>query len=830
MTQQISLVPNEMLSLIPKFSGEPQLLNLFINKAEYVLSAYAQQQDNPHQTQYVFHAISSRLIDKAAHLLSERQDVNTWSSLKDLLILHFGDPRSEECIAIELESMKIKSGESYHDFCCRIQQVRSTLFAKVNLLQDEGVKAAKMIIYNNTCLNVFMYNLPENLIRTVRLKGSNTLENALSVVTEEVNFQFQYDAKNKNKTQPAQVSQTPFTRTAQNFRFIPSGAGFGPFPQQSRNPFIQQFQPNKFGFTPKPQFGYRPPNQNQGFRFGIPNQNNFKFGIPNNQNFKFGIPNQQNFRFGIPNQNARFNFPMNHPWYRQNFNNPQQNITSECTDIKVQTEHIKNITIQKFRQLIPSVRQKRGLLNPIGSLIKVLTGNLDNEDAIRYDSQISKLQQQQHSVSMKIALITEIMGSVANVTNATKNNFIQLDKEIHDLKILLNESIQTSQSINKVIHVYSLFLHNFQMLYIKLDEIETAVAFSKVGTLHQSIIDTDEFMTVLRKIELTDKLVYPVELNNLIRIEQCVELKAFSKENQITFIIEVPLVRSESYHYYRVLSLPVTDNLNLTTLIIPKYPYLIVNQSKALSLSHSCLEIERSIFMCHEDSIVPPTMEDVCITDLLKFVINTTMCSPIHVDITKFKLQPIESNRWIFYCKTATLMTSQCGEDVTRTYVEGTYILTIEDACEITIQNVTLKQHRSKAGNVLYEKLPIIDLPSLSTSKPVVSKKPLNLDEIDLQTLQSLSHVLKNSESELVSEVSTYGSVVNARNISIGTLLLYVIIILSIFIYSFKRFKNFILSDRNHQRAENHPSDNSNLMEGGVMYSGPTAGTVRVPT
>lgn len=67
---------------------------------------------------------------------------------------------SEECIAIELETLKINSGESYLDFRNRIQHTRSTLIAKVNVIDD------------NMALNVFLYNLPEDLLRIVRLKGA----------------------------------------------------------------------------------------------------------------------------------------------------------------------------------------------------------------------------------------------------------------------------------------------------------------------------------------------------------------------------------------------------------------------------------------------------------------------------------------------------------------------------------------------------------------------------------------------------------------------------------------------------------------------------------
>lgn len=344
--EQIRVVPKDLLCLIPKFEGEENLLNLFIRKAQYIYAGFADS-NNPVQSLYVFYAITSRLAGRAAALLSEREDVNTWDVLRDLLIQHFGDPRSEECIAIELEQLKLKHGESYKEFCHRIQHMRSTLFAKVNLLRDEGVKAAKMIIYNNMCMNVFLFNLPEDLIRVVRLKQCGSLEIALSVVIEEVNFINQCSAKKQTKPAP----------TPQNFK-----------PTQSMQPAIlPSFAPNfKFG---NPQFGqpnkFQTPNQN--FKFGIPHQPQItpRFGSPNQQNpsgwkfnqnsgpqnYRFGIPNQQQkFGFGIPTQNQGFRPPMNnfarHPPGFQPQNNfkfgiPHQNVQSQKptldTDVSMRT-------------------------------------------------------------------------------------------------------------------------------------------------------------------------------------------------------------------------------------------------------------------------------------------------------------------------------------------------------------------------------------------------------------------------------------------------------------------------------------------------------------
>lgn len=276
--ETITPIPGEMLKLIPLFDGDKRHLNLFIRKSEYVIVRY---RGSAFQDLYVYHAVTSRLTGDAAALLSEREDVASWSELKQLLEQHFGDPRSEECIAIELENLKIKHGESFLDFCNRIQSVRSNLMSKINMIQDEPLKKSKIIISNSKALEVFLYNLPEDMVRIVRLNAPKTLEDALRIVLEEVNFHERYNLRNKN------TNPKPFTFPKSGDFQIKVGQHFA-----NNSPFLQKptlhqrfgaLQPNKPGqnFKPlfqinKPQFGYRPPfniaPQQFGYRPQINNQ------------------------------------------------------------------------------------------------------------------------------------------------------------------------------------------------------------------------------------------------------------------------------------------------------------------------------------------------------------------------------------------------------------------------------------------------------------------------------------------------------------------------------------------------------------------------------
>lgn len=340
---EIIAIPNEILRLIPLYGGDKRQLNLFLRKSEYVISKY---RGSEVQNLYVYHAVTSRLTDNAAALLSEREDVLSWSELRTLLEQHFGDPRSEQCISLELEGLKLKSGETYLDFCNRIQSVRSLLISKVNLISDASMKTAKITIYNDISLKVFLYNLPEEMVRIVRLRSPNTLEDALKIVLEEVNFHEQYKIRNK-------ISANTNTNTKPIFTAENQGFKFGHFtPNKNLNPgFSQKFNfgipqtSNKFQSTPQ-QLGYRPPfnkfqsaPQQFGFR---PNVTNQQFGykpiLPQQQ---FGYrPNMLPQQFGY-----KPNFSNQQFGYRPNFNSQQfgyrppqiQDPRHQTTDISMRT-------------------------------------------------------------------------------------------------------------------------------------------------------------------------------------------------------------------------------------------------------------------------------------------------------------------------------------------------------------------------------------------------------------------------------------------------------------------------------------------------------------
>lgn len=193
-------VSAEMIKFIPEFTGSPRKLGTFIKKCEYILTNYGEDNNVPQMT-YLFHLITSRLGGEAADLVGSREHIESWEELRELLALHFGDRRTEDCLAKELEKIRLNRGESYEELFKRIQQTRNDLMAKVSETNANAhMRLSKRAIYDHTAFKVFLSNLPMYLNRWVRMRNVSTLEQALEIVLEDQNYQSSNDFVNMSPT------------------------------------------------------------------------------------------------------------------------------------------------------------------------------------------------------------------------------------------------------------------------------------------------------------------------------------------------------------------------------------------------------------------------------------------------------------------------------------------------------------------------------------------------------------------------------------------------------------------------------------------------------
>ncbi|KAK9702276.1 Baculovirus F protein [Popillia japonica] len=95
-------------------------------------------------------------------------------------------------------------------------------------------------------------------------------------------------------------------------------------------------------------------------------------------------------------------------------------------------DHLQEGIENLIEQILPNHRQRRGIINGLGSIIKVITGNMDQEDAERINQQIQDLQQGQKNnakvLKKQISLAKNAIVSFNNTISNLKHNQIILTK------------------------------------------------------------------------------------------------------------------------------------------------------------------------------------------------------------------------------------------------------------------------------------------------------------------------------------------------------------------------------------------------------------------
>lgn len=472
----------------------------------------------------------------------------------------------------------------------------------------------------------------------------------------------------------------------------------------------------------------------------------------------------------------------------------------------------------QINQLNPLIynRPKRGLLDGLGSIVKAITGNLDQSDAEKYDQAISTLSNNQ--VRLKTAVkeqITLLQKSIRIFENNTQ--ILSHNQKVLESRIMQIEQVLKSAELGNA-QVYEYFLIQmiisqinaaYQAIYDVLERIEVAITFAKLNTFHNSIADPKDLLEEVKTISghLTkNKLPFEPILENILLFEKTLNIKSYSKKNQIIFILEVPIVENEIYNYYHLYSLPTPENTAFK-IIVPQAKFLILNEQSYMFSNTKCQEVDKTEFICHEANPVKIHKEEEapCEVQMLKFMKNVTTCQHIPTIIDSIKTQKLEGNQWILVVPGTTVAVQKCGINSDNVPLKGTYLLEINPYCEVWVKDIKIQNYQDNEKVFKPIILPKLINNHISTEKSTVNFKPLRIDSINLDEVKYIQGALElqNKNLNSISNVP-----IHFDNISVWTIIIY-ILIATVIIYGLyqlyqKKVKN--VSKPQENQVENLPN------------------------
>lgn len=444
-------------------------------------------------------------------------------------------------------------------------------------------------------------------------------------------------------------------------------------------------------------------------------------------------------------------------------------------NILLRTETLTQITLNKLKNLHPHIRSKRGLLNIVGKANKWLFGTLDSDDGERYNNIINKLKNDHkniiNEVNMQISLSKNLINNYNKTITILSKNQENLNYGLRLFQNAMNKQISNLHDYISLQGILTQINLDCQNIITFLDNIEDAIMFAKLNTLHNSILPSSELEHMLNYLKSIYNENQIPKFKNILSYYQFFGTQISFSNTKLIFAIHVPIVQSNIFTFYHLY--PIIQNHKV---FIPKYPYLaraVRNQFE----ESICPKLEDT-FYCIEDF----HPEDRCTLQLIEDQ-SIENCDTLNINVQEAVVQQITQNEVLILPNGKDRIFSKCKIDQ---YIEidKPSLIKIPEKCEIEINNKKyFNDVQIDEGKPLI--LPSIKFEQINTlnNYETINISRINMEEI--YQLRKMANQLIPVWEESLAEKST----------PIISIILFVMVILTlVFVLYKKKIFNPILA------------------------------------
>ncbi|ABY65853.1 fusion protein [Orgyia leucostigma nucleopolyhedrovirus] len=407
-----------------------------------------------------------------------------------------------------------------------------------------------------------------------------------------------------------------------------------------------------------------------------------------------------------------------------------------------------NLMLQDVQAQRATRRQKRGILNFVGSIDKFLFGVMDQNDA-------------------------NLLHKLAKSDNALNNQVKQLTDELISLSSYMEHSqcVEQHQNdaciyIDSKMNLLKAQIDEIDLLYTNLDRAVDNALVNKVNSLIMTPKRLLKELTSVTKY-LPPKTAWPVSLeldnmHNLINNDIIKSHVFLTKDRKLLFILEMPLIGQQLYNVYQVVPIPFCVN-SKCAVIVPDSKYLAVSSNRQ---SYARLEDDTTkvcktaigALLCFKPKIVHDASQ-ATLCDIKILLDNNaadadTVVKNCDVRVGHFDVQifhPISYyNNWLYVLQKDTRVDFDCSADVSvppvvlKTGVGILRGLNLNFTCKLVTSKMELTVVQMKSKPISISILPISTSFNLSATLT-------DLDTFELNTFKSnddLDHKNLNGMTE----------------------------------------------------------------------------------
>lgn len=393
---------------------------------------------------------------------------------------------------------------------------------------------------------------------------------------------------------------------------------------------------------------------------------------------------------------------------------------------------------RKMQSLFPEKRTRRGLINPLGSLVKFISGNLDQEDAKEIHNSLLELESNQNKIVKKVnkqmSLTSNLMQNINETMTSVTRNQKLIETKIDDLRTGLNEFTFSYVHYLEIHEILNEIKLNLDSLLNFLSDTENAISFASLKTLHHSIVsptELKEIVNTLYQIHSHSQILF--DDNNYLKYYKIVETNVFYVQDKIVFSLDFPLIHSDTFDYYHLYSIPNQNQ----SIIIPPSTYLSISNNEYQYQEDECIDLMPN-FLCMKNHLLPLQDNLECITSLLSNGPRIEKCQQVPVHVSEEIIEEINDAHYIGIFPRTKKLQAECTENDVA-LLQGTYLFVVPPNCAIKDARFTYKNEKGIISGhpVTLQEIKDLNIPTLEVQKLKLEKVSLDkLHEIQLQQLQ----------------------------------------------------------------------------------------------
>lgn len=316
----------------------------------------------------------------------------------------------------------------------------------------------------------------------------------------------------------------------------------------------------------------------------------------------------------------------------------------------------------KIENMKPHNKNKRALINILGTGLKFIAGTMDSNDEIEIKNKLDNVYDANRKLTMennKQVLINQnIAEQIKNITNHIQKQQKTIETYFNKYNLELDKRITTLEEEVELMQYMYQINNDIILLRNHVDDIEQILFSSKLGVLTRNILGAEEL-----------KLIDNIENYNEVKLAV-----AFYKD-QIIIILLIP--KLSDIDYSKVLIEPIPDKNNMSILIETKT--ILVDQENNIYKYPVKDNVKRNLIM----------FNDKCVNNIMKS--KEALCSKIVTNESEFK----EITPGTIIIKNVNEINLMHNCNKLNFLLKGNYFVKFKN-CKISINNKTFENFEKK--------------------------------------------------------------------------------------------------------------------------------------